>query len=442
MSDIGKISELPRKKALISTLIVLAALVLMYVVQVQAMVVGIVGLICLMIISLPLNESICILFMVTPFVNLFSYRQINIFVFIVAAIIFKIILNARFLKAMFFMVLLLVYCMIFINTDIHFRIGSFIEPFLLTATLFVCGATLREVYRPALHSYTIGFIFSAFVGLLKDRLPTMQRLFSSDFLYVQGIEANETVRYAGLAGDPNYFAAISYILISIILFTNKKLNAFKIMAVLTIAVFGLFTYSKSYILMIIVIAIIFVLKNSTHIMRNAAIIGLVLLTLFVLENIIKTDVISLVFARFDNVETTNDLTTGRTELWIEYLAYIFQNTKCLFLGMGFNAASLDKAAHSTFIEFFYLFGIFGCMLWTVYISRCIDYVAHTADGKKLKITTIIPAIVFLVGFAFLNTFHFRELWCLSSLVLFATFMPTEEEKPSEQIKHNSTDLQR
>ncbi len=423
---LGVSDAMPNKKLMFSLLAIIAAIVVIYVIRRQALLVGVVALISLMILSVPLKDAICIMFMVTPFVNLFNYRQINIYIFIVAACMLKIVLKSRFLKASLFLIVLLGYCILFVNKDVNFRIGSYIEPILLLASLFVCGAASRDVYRPALNCYTLGFIISAFVGLLKNELPAMKRLFDEDFLFVEGLESGETVRYSGLAGDPNYFAAICYVLIAIILFTNKKLKPYQLIAVVTIAIFGLFTYSKSYILTLIVIIVIYILKNSKHVIRNAVLIGFAVIALAVVENVLKTDVLSLVFARFNNVETANDLTTGRTDLWVEYITYIFDDTKRLFLGMGFNATSLDKAAHSTYIEFFYLFGVIGCMLWTAYLTSCISYVSHTIDGQKLRVTTWVPTLVFLVGFMFLSAFHFRELWCLSCLTLFATYMPEEE----------------
>lgn len=427
---LGTSGNMPSRKLMISMLAIIAAIVVIYVIRRQVLLVGVVALISFMMLSSSLNEAICILFMFSPFVNLFNYRQINIYVFIVAACMLKIVLKSRFLKASFFLIVLLGYCALFMNKDVDFRIGSYIELILLLASLFVCGAASRDVYRPALNCYTLGFIISAFVGLLKNELPAMQKLFSADYLYIQGVEGSgEMVRYSGLTIDPNFFAAICYILIAIILFTSKKLKPYQIIAVVTIAVFGMFTFSKSYILTLIVILAVYVLKNSKHMIRNAFLMSFALIVLVVVENVANIDVISLIFARFNNVETANELTTGRTDIWAEYLTYIFDDTKRLFLGVGFNADAIDKAAHNNYIDWLYRFGLVGCTLWTVYTASCIGCVSRGNQRKRLKATTIMPALVFIAGFMFLSAFHFRQLWVLSCLVLFATYMP--EEEPQE-----------
>lgn len=435
------IENLPGKRLMMAMLGIIGALVLVYVVRREAFLFPIVALICFMIVSVPLRDSICILFMVSPFAMLFSYNEINIYIFIVAACLFKIVLKSRFLRATFFLVLLLGYCILFMDKELNFRIGSFIYPILLMATLFICGAAPKDVYRPATNCYTIGFIISAFVGLFKNELPAMKKLFSVDALYIKGVEeSGDMVRYSGLNIDPNFFSAISYVLIAIILFTNKKLNRNHIIAVVTIMVFGMFTYSKSYILSVLAILAIYVLKNGKHVVRNAMLICFAVVVLIVVENVVKIDVLSLIFARLGSANDANSLTTGRIDLWTEYLTYIFDDVRRMFLGVGYNANALSMAAHSTNIDWLYRFGILGCALWTAYVSSCIHYVSHV-NGQRIKVTTIVPALIFLAGFAFLSALHFYQLWILSCLVLFATYMPQEEEEDAE-AQYNSADLQR
>lgn len=439
--SITKPTGMPGKKIMTAMLGIIALIVLCYIIKRQILLLPIIALICFMILLVPLRESVCILFMISPFANLFSYNQINMYIFIVAACLFKIVLNSRFLKALFFMILLIGYCILFINKDVSFRIGSFIEPILLMATLFVCGAAPRDVYRPATNCYTIGFIISAIVGLFKNELPAMKKLFGVDTLYVEGMEeSGDMLRYSGLNIDPNFFAVVSYVLISIILFTNKKLNKKQILAVVTLLIFGLFTYSKSYILSVVAILIIYMLKNSVHIVRNTVFVGCVFIALIVVENVVKVDVLSLIFARLGSAEDANGLTSGRLELWAEYITYIFEDVQRLFWGVGFNASAINKAAHSCYLDFLYRFGIVGCALWTAYTVSCIRYVSHVGE-EKLKAVTGIPILVFMVGFAFLSALHFKQLWILSCLVLFATYMPQEEEEDAE-AQYNSADLQR
>jgi len=394
----------------------------------QTMVLNLLAMVlaCGMIFFCENKTAINFLFFFSPFSYIFIYNQYDIFIFIAVAFIIK-YLTRRIIKAiMLFPVLLLVYCMAFADPSVNLRIGHFVYPVLLCLTLTVCVVAKQENYRDAVQFFTVGFILSAIIGIFKKDIPSIYVLFDRDYLYIADVETSMSIqRYSGLSYDPNFFALIDCILIAYMLFNYRGINKKNGTQLLFLIIAGFFTFSKSYVLLLAVIVVIYILKNSRYLVRSVVFITLFVVALVLSESYTDIKVLSLIKARFTAPSAANDLTTGRMDIWANYLTYLFQNPKTLFWGEGFNAFALGKAAHNTYIDFIYRFGIIGTMLWALYFYLCYQTVIMKCQNQRIR-GIPVPVAVCLAGIMFLSAFHFQQLWCCICISLFSLYAPKEE----------------
>lgn len=405
---------------------ILGVLIAGHVLNFSAIILFSLVIICAAILICDTYTSTCILFFFFPFSYILAYNQYNICVFLAVAYILKSALKGKLFKHYFYTIFLMVYCFVFSDPSVDIKLGTLISPILLALVIFVCEETKGQNYSFFFNFFINAFIIATFIGFFKDEIPSISKLFEVNALYIEGVEESMDInRFCGLSYDPNFFTVIDCLLISIILFCNSKLMLKDILKLLFLIVVGFFTFSKSYFVILVFIGAVYILKNSKHITRNTALIVVLFVTIVITQSVFEVDFISLITNRFTTAEDASDLTTGRLDLWYEYLLYIFRQPLVLLFGDGFNALGLSKAVHNTFFEFLFRFGLIGSMLWGIYFIMC--YCVIKNRNLVHKNNSLIPILVACLGFMFLSAFHFQQLWCCISLALFAIYKPVEEE---------------
>ena len=191
---------------------------------------------------------------------------------------------------------------------------------------------------------------------------------------------------------------------------------------------GFFTFSKSYILLLAIILVAYIIEYSKHPFKILISIAGVLGCLLLVEYFSSIQILALIEARFTVAEDANDLTTGRVDLWKMYIEYIFSDIRCFLVGRGFNAAALRKAAHNTYIDFIYRFGIIGTACWVVYFFKC-KAVVSALNGNKRSFN--MTPLLLGVGVFFLSAFHFQQLWCCLFFALIAPYLKGEDYEKTE-----------
>ena len=74
--------------------------------------------------------------------------------------------------------------------------------------------------------------------------------------------------------------------------------------------------------------------------------------------------------RITSANDISSLTTGRFDIWINYLSFLFDNLGRFLFGGGLGAEMLNKrVAHNTYIDLLYYLGILGTtLLITVFLT--------------------------------------------------------------------------
>ncbi|MBO5007458.1 MAG: O-antigen ligase family protein [Clostridia bacterium] len=433
------------KYYIFTTLLLVFAVFFSYVLNNNLLVLVSVLMVCAMIFFADLKTATCMLFLFSAFSYIIVYNAISLIVIVAVIYIFKIIFQAKINKA--FMVvtcLLLGYCILFYDTTVDFKLGDIISIVFFLLMGVVCSIIKEEDFQEVFKWYLIGFVISAVMGMFASQIPSLAAISNIDYLVIDNYTTQENrydiIRYAGLSYDPNFFSLSVCIIVSAILFgTKNNLGIKNLFLVLFLTVVGFFTYSKSYVIMIAVIYAIYFLKNDKNSIKRI-IFGVMLSMLFIMiDRYLNLGIVQNIMRRFETDSATGNITTGRTALWKEYFYYIIDDVKIMLFGKGYNAHSLRKAAHNTYIEYWYHFGIFGCVLWIAYF-----YVCFTAIKSKIKNMDTkknhIPLISFVVSIFFLNTLRFEHTWILLCLSLYSLKLPLKSEvlTVNDNIKYNSS----
>ncbi len=134
--------------------------------------------------------------------------------------------------------------------------------------------------------------------------------------------------------------------------------------------------------------------------------------------------------KYDKSDILNSLTTGRIDIWKDYLKAIFSTPFSFLFGHGTLskyvycvAQGQDRAQHNLYIFLLYKFGLCGCVLLGLVIREFV-----IASNKKApKFINYLPLIYFLMLGMCDNAFMYTHFYILVAFVLFNT-----EEKIKEK----------
>ena len=137
-----------------------------------------------------------------------------------------------------------------------------------------------------------------------------------------------------------------------------------------------------------------------------------------ISNKLGYNVIELILDRFVIGGGFAENTTGRVDIWNRYFDMFRQaGIKEFFFGFGFNA-TVKSAAHNTFIEFFYHFGLVGLLLWLMYFAYCARRFIHNTQNFYAKSPMVM--LCFILGVFFLSAYTYEAFW-ISMVISFMTF---------------------
>lgn len=235
-------------------------------------------------------------------------------------------------------------------------------------------------------------------------------------------------RFSGLNGDPNYFnqlilIAICLLFASLLKVENKN-KWLLILLYLFLLLNGFRSISKSYAISIIVVFILSLYYKNKLVSFKSKLINVKALKLLVSFSLFVAGIISIfilskyvVIPVFQARTDTNDILTGRGDIWIHYLKLLSQNPEIILTGVGFsnNAAILSKqfgiymVPHNVYIEI-----LVDCGL----IVICLLFLFFREISSNLKVKRQDPYFMFLIIILF-TSFGLS----LSSNDAFFVFLP-------------------
>lgn len=275
--------------------------------------------------------------------------------------------------------------------------------------LISCISYKKELYDSCVKMFLLGVFISSLLGLLKPFSPHLIELLAEDF--AEGMSIDFVIRFSGLSYDPNFYTIGVIISIMILLFSEYQKTWLILFLAVVYSCFGAITYSKSYILSLCIVFLLYFLDGKTNMSKKIllfAVLGCLLSASFLDE------IIYVFKGRFNGVSDINSLTTGRNELWGLYLSHIGDTLTTLLFGHGLNSIVGEKVAHNTYIQMLYNFGIIGCIVDFLYIKKCYRLLNRT--GLSMVSVGIIFVIIMLLFN--LSAYTFPSLWgCLTMIFI-------------------------
>ena len=352
----------------------------------------------------PIQRSFYLIFFIMPFALIFKFRNydLSFLTIIQILIIFDYFIIKKQSLKKYFLIPFAIMLSYFI-----LRMGSYYISILKIAVtcLFVyvfidSNKKRRGDYVTLLKVFITGLIVSSLIGILKPYVSALSAYYTD--LNYQYIAGKRTLRFSGLFSDPNYYAisiVLSLLVLSFLKFTNHIKSIPFFFFYIILFVFGIMTYSKSFIIMFAVCLLVELflnLKLKKHLLFSFELL-LALSILFVML-FGNSTVLSRNFARFVSGQ---DLTSTRDIIWKNYLHEIQASASSILFGHTLGAKYVfGKAAHNLYIELVYYSGIIGLILYVCFWALM---VLSNHSHLKNKIVFVVPLSV-LAMFFFLSGF--------------------------------------
>ena len=191
---------------------------------------------------------------------------------------------------------------------------------------------------------------------------------------VEAVYGTGIFRFRGTLSDPNYYMTMLItgltVLVKLLDCGWIKFPVFLGLAGI-FALLGVMTYSKTFFLMLVLFALIYVIWQfySKRYIYGGALVALGLLAaLWALLS--DRSPFAVVLSRFGS-GSLNEITTGRMEVYIDYLRESASSFGSLMFGKGLGAAGLYKAPHNLYVELIYYIGIVGLLLYVGFFAAMV-----------------------------------------------------------------------
>lgn len=329
---------------------------------------------------LPEKTIVCDLFFLMPFASIFKPSSDSTSFFTLCELIIlliffikgnKLTLNILIIGGIY--VAYLALCKIFIHDSEIF--GVIKQGMNIVLLFYFVRIYPTQEYKKLSLFFIVGMLLSSFIALFADYIPNFY-----EFVKRIGGDSNAIEnRFTGLNGDPNYYSVNIILAFGLLISLYYKKDISKLLfwgIFVALSVFGLLTYSKSFLLMYAIVCLIVLVLT----IKTKDVIGfgvLVLLGAGVLAlAFIEGSVVQLTIKRLLEADDLDALTTHRSTLWKKYVQYLLDNPTVLFFGAGITITGpvshgIEKfGSHNAYIDIIFRLGVFGTIIFIGAIIVC------------------------------------------------------------------------
>lgn len=382
-----------------------------------------------------------------PNIRMFDSLSIS---FLVNSLLFLIFFKYCFIdkKGIHRMVLVNVVILFFLEFTHVFRSGSVAAYVPLVSWLSSWGIAFSVIFDKKLKITKEYFYWYLAIGVLASTL--FGAALGNGFMNL--ITLNPYFRFAGMAGDPNFFA--TYILLVIfstqyILERDYQNKNKYVLSFLFFSVLGLLTLSKMFLLiyssMIGINFILFISLNLKRKNKKQRKFFNILLGAFIIVGILFNDLLFQLINNFitrfsvSNVSGSalNQLTTGRSSLVSFYFSELTSDVRLYLFGNGLSYETTFNtlAVHNTYMDVILSWGVVGIGCLLIIGGYLIYYCSKNYIWSK-EVYSYFPLIVFSVT---LFSLSFLSADMFPLVLMFVIVMGLEKKQPhiaeSDRKKH-------
>lgn len=304
------------------------------------------------------------------------------------------------------------------------------------SVLFCAILTLddKAYFRRYTYIYASGLLAASIVRLISYSIPEINHFIES-MTIVNTVKTMNSIstRFTGLDLDPNYFSlqvliAMACLLVLFNLDGKKEKKSIVLLVIL--AFFGILTYSKMFIITLIVFImmtfVVFIRNNVKTAIKFSSFIVIICggALYFFYEKLFEIYWIRF----FGSGISTDAITTGRVSSWSLFVNEILQNTKVFVLGAGFGTSFAKvKMAHTMYLSTPYYIGLIGIVLSVLYISSLYKVLRENVGimnrpGFQILSINAIPLYIMLIANIGLDSFVMDYFPYHILLIMFALTM--------------------
>ncbi|OCX64230.1 hypothetical protein BFM98_09005 [Lysinibacillus sp. AR18-8] len=304
------------------------------------------------------------------------------------------------------------------------------------SVLFCAILTLddKAYFRRYTYIYASGLLAASIVRLISYSIPEIDHFIES-MTIVNTVKTMNSIstRFTGLDLDPNYFSlqvliAMACLLVLFNLDGKKEKKSIVLLVIL--AFFGILTYSKMFIItLIIFIMMTFIVFTKNNVKTAIKFSSFIVIICGVALYFFYEKLFEIYWIRFFGSGISTDaITTGRVSSWSLFVNEILQNTKVFVLGAGFGTSFAKvKMAHTMYLSTPYYIGLIGIVLSVLYISSLYKVLRENVGimnrpGFQILSINAIPLYIMLIANIGLDSFVMDYFPYHILLIMFALTM--------------------
>ncbi len=275
--------------------------------------------------------------------------------------------------------------------------------------------------------FSVGIIIAALSAMFFANAPSISRFIKVDsYLTI--------IRRCGFYGDANFYTAqITAAMagcFALLLKEEKKSHVAFLGLLLVLMIYcGFLSGSKSFVLVTACIMLLWIISfirmRGRVALKIVLFTALALLTIYIVTSAVFKGLLDVLILRFSSSDDLDSFTTGRIELWQNYVLVIFKDIKVFFLGKGFTNIKInDRGSHSTVIQCLYQFGLVGMavlLFWVVCFYRDTSRKELQIKRLTLNLTMVLVGVI-LPWFA-IDILFFDEFFLLQWYLFIAMQQP-------------------
>lgn len=369
------------------------------------------------------NENgVSCMFILLPFANVFKLNPASssFFTYLTIVLALKLIIKKQKIEKQFLVLWMLLFAIQVVGFNMNW--GILIKQASVLLLVYGYFHCCKNITKRLVLNLGIGVLISCFVA-------NMTGVFLNLHAYLRVIRAYEisfdSFRFTALYSDPNYLSKVLIVLcVSLfVLIQQKEISRGYYLFIALLIGFGFQTISKSFFLMLIVMAILFFVISIRNGRRGMSLAIALFCTIVV--GLFMYGRISVFDSFLERITSTNDVTTGRMEIWKDYISAIFSNPINLLFGFGIGSTP-KYMAHNTYLELLYTYGIFGSLTFIAGLKY--------AFGNKIRhgeFANWAPAIVDIIMVFFLSSLVSFDFGF--NLILILSFIAKDSTNKSKNI---------
>lgn len=273
-------------------------------------------------------------------------------------------------------------------------------------------------------------LISVYALLLRDTGQLQARVgVGTEAIWGSGI-----MRFHGLVGDPNFYMTEVVVALALLIKlkeTNRmKMLPFLVMG-LALTAFGILSYSKTFFLVFVVMGVIYIIWQfrNKKIFLGVLLVGAIILSAdFLLFS--EASPFAVVVARLLDSESVSDLTTGRTDIYLQYLEAIGKNPWTALFGYGFAASGLEHDPHNIYLEIMYFSGIVGLGLFIALFVAMMGVLKQQEPSvvQQSWISKYVVLVMVIILYLSLNGMFMVVVYPNIFLALLAILIPEKQKE--------------